>query len=88
MPATTRLYTSVIPPNPEKWRLKESWATDMSPTASWLWSAAGAVGTGRVLGAGRVYPGCGIPGGAGRAIPGYYPALVPALVPGSHIEHI
>ena len=31
-PAVARLYTSVIPKNPEKRADKESWATDLSPT--------------------------------------------------------
>ena len=32
LPILTRLYTSVIVWNPEKWTLKETWSTDMSPT--------------------------------------------------------
>ena len=54
-----------------------SWSTDLSPTAifslghdpcSSVPGSALPVG-----GAGEVYPGCGTRGGAGRAIPGYYP---------------
>ena len=59
LPAKPRLYTSVIPLDPEISALKESWATDMSPTALYLASACpcGSV-PGSELG-GRVYPGSG-----------------------------
>ena len=54
IPATG--YTSVIVLNPEKWPLKESWSTDMSPTT--LFSLGD--------------PWCsGVPGSAvGRGVPG------------------
>ena len=32
LPTILRLYTSVIPRNPEKWTHKGSWSTDLSPT--------------------------------------------------------
>ena len=42
LPTVGRLYTSVIPWNPENKASKVSWATDMSPTA-WFSLAVGRV---------------------------------------------
>ena len=45
LPAVRRLYTSVIVRNPEKCRYKESWPTDLSPTALFSLRALPAAGT-------------------------------------------
>ena len=55
-PAAARLYTSVIPKNPEKWSLKVSWPTDLSPTTILLSAALPLTSYPGVHG-GRVYPG-------------------------------
>ena len=73
LPILDRLYTSVIPLNPENRLLKVSWSTDLSPTAL-LGTAdpctemytCGGVG-------GGVYPGWGYGRVAGRAIPVPHP---------------
>ena len=87
MPATARLYTSVIPLKPEIWASKVSWATDLSPTG--ILHCAGAALTLSVhrAGSGGV-PGVGWDGwyrvGTGRV---YYPGTPqdPYLVIFSHI---
>ena len=84
LPATARLYTSVIPWNPEKCTYKVSCPTDMSPTA--ILTPRGCMpGTcTAVTWAGEVYPGYGMTGGPGRAIPGTHP--VPSQDPYLHIS--
>ena len=56
----------------EKWATKETWATDLSPTALFT-PGYGPVHCrrGHWVG-GRVYPGWGIRVGAGRGYTGYY----------------
>ena len=51
-----RLYTSVIPLMSEKLALKESWSTDMSPTAH-CWALQSACTRVAVVRWGGVYPG-------------------------------
>ena len=75
LPILIRGYTSVIVLNPEKWHYKESWATDMSPTA--LFTQRGmtrsVAGTGPWCSGG--VPGVGMTGGwlggSGGVLPGY-----------------
>ena len=71
LPILNRLYTSVIVPDPEKWTYKESWATDLSPTA--LFTPRDRHGSmQRVDSAGRRgVPGVRDEGGSRRVLPGY-----------------
>ena len=57
LPILSRLYTSVIPRMSENWAYKESWSTDMSPTASFTLSDTAACGPALLLGGAGVYPG-------------------------------
>ena len=59
LPATDRLYTSVISWNPEKCTYKESWSTDMSPTAYLVLAADGVHPLAGLAVLSLVYPGCG-----------------------------
>ena len=65
----TRLYTSVIPGNPENNGLQVSWATDLSPTALFTLAALPLHAPVAMPGAGRGVPGVGMLGGSGGAIP-------------------
>ena len=84
LPAILRLYTSVIPRNPEKWHYKESWSTDLSPTTILL-SRTDPL-TSSVDGAGGegVYPGWWDEGWLG----GVLYRVLPAYPPGTHISVI
>ena len=79
-----RLYTSVIPENPEKWLSKESWATDMSPTTIFtLPDTATARAGSHALGGG------GVPGVVGWWEAGWVPGgVLPGYYPGPIFSHI
>ena len=84
LPAIHRLYTSVIVQNPEKRTHKESWLTDLSPTALFSLAAHPCTRAASLAVLSLVYPGCGIRVGTGWVLGGAIP--VPTRpVPGPDI---
>ena len=69
----SRLYTSVIPPNPEKCGPKVSWSTDMSPTTSFSLAALPVYPLTGLAVLSLVYPGWGMRVGTWEGYTGYYP---------------
>ena len=87
LPISDRLYTSVNPLDPEIHRLKESWPTDLSPTALFD-SRDTPRGSTDVMGpTGMVGEGCTRGSGDEGRLGGLYRVL-PRYPPRTHIYHI
>ena len=76
LPILSRLYTSVIPWNPEINGLEVSWSTDMSPTTIFLESGHPRIYIRTSTGGAGVYPGWWRTVGAWEGYTGYYPPAI------------
>ena len=83
LPILIRLYTSVIPSNPENKGPEVSCPTDMSPTTIFSLVHGGPSHS-------RVSSGVGgcTRGGGDWWVPGGYTGVLPGTLPGPHISHI
>ena len=83
LPILYRLYTSVIVLDPEILAHKESWSTDLSPTALFAQrhctrGSTDVMGTTGMVG--RGVPGVGRSGRVREGYTGYYPAAIPGPI--------
>ena len=80
LPILSRLYTSVIVPESEKWPSKETWPTDMSPTAYLLLAAAVPVAVAWSMAVGRCTRGGGDEGGSEGCTTRVLPSTLPVPI--------